>query len=43
MFEGKSHVLKIYVKKNNGPPLIGRNGVILVNLGICKIGSSVNN
>lgn len=30
-------MLKTYVIKNGGPPLIGRNGLNSLKLGICKI------
>nr|CAH7736906.1 unnamed protein product [Callosobruchus chinensis] len=36
-FQGNSCLLKIYVVRNGGPPLIGRNGLSLSNLGIRKL------
>lgn len=36
-FENKSYILKTYVIKNGGPPLIGRNGLKMLSLGIRKL------
>lgn len=37
VYEQNEYVLKVYIIRNGGPPLIGRNGLNLLNLGICKI------
>nr|CAI5855831.1 unnamed protein product [Callosobruchus analis] len=36
-FEDGHYLLKTYVIKNGGPPLIGRNGLHMLNLGITKL------
>lgn len=49
--ENTAYVLKTYVIKNGGPPLIGRNALSMLNIGFCKqenhrnycIGSNVEN
>ena len=42
IFEGKDYILKTYIVKNGGPPLIGRNGLNILNLGICRLQNVLN-
>lgn len=41
-YEQKCYKLKTYVIQNGGPPLIGRNGLKMLNFGICKL-DKINN
>ncbi|XP_050305606.1 uncharacterized protein LOC126742843 [Anthonomus grandis grandis] len=43
IYDYNNYILKTYVIKNGGPPLIGRNGLKMLNIGLCKIDSNNNN